>query len=850
MYKEKKLIKSKMFILTVLFVVTMVITFISLNFELVHPATTTMKRALLPTVTMLTDNGTEYNRLHGYTVQIDESLLDETITPLNSDKKLNVVLNTYGSNIVEASYKVRNLSDMSLIENTQVTCSEPSDGKSMATLNIKNLISDNTEYSLEIVLKTDDYDEIHYYTRIITGDNYKLQDKIDFVKNFNSVTFDSSRLNEIAKYLETNSSGSNSNYGKVNINSSLSQVGWGNLNPFVESELVPDIKDINNEVAIICMNYNMGTKNSDDTFDSYSVSEYYRIRQTSSTMYLLNFEREADQIFDGKNDLTESSNISLGINSSTDVNMLSDSAGEYAYFTNNGTLWCFNADSTTFTKVFSFSGEESDNVRENYNKHDIKIMNVDDSGNCNFIVSGYMNRGEHEGEVGVSLLSYNYADNIVTERIYIPVNVPYEILSENVGGVAYLANDNEFYILIDDTLYSIDLVSKEVMTEVSGLENGTFAVSEDGKAIAYSTNGKLYETDTIRIFNMEKDNDYEIKAPEGDYIKALGYIKTDFIYGICHASDILIEDNGSETFPMYKICIMNTDYENIKEYEQEGVFVSAATVENMRINLTRIVRSADGGYEGTSIDQLINKDENNTGSTLTTDTYSSEGRKQELYIKPIKKASDNSAVTLKASEEVVFKDNARLELQDEFKGKGRYYVQGYGKFQGSYISITEAVNHADSTYGSVSDYNSNLIWEKYKSSSASISGISSGGCSSADSLKYAVNIVASHAGYQGSAIEEMNNGKNAVEVLNEIYGVNGINLKGVSVDKVLYYVGKGNPVIGRTGASSYAIIISYDSKNISYIDVASGASSTISIVEANRLFSQWENLFITYYKRS
>ena len=285
MYKEKKLIKSKMFILTVLFVVTMVITVISLNFELVHPATTTMKRALLPTVTMLTDNGTEYNRLHGYTVQIDESLLDETITPLNSDKKLNVVLNTYGSNIVEASYKVRNLSDMSLIENTQVTCSEPSDGKSMATLNIKNLISDNTEYSLEIVLKTDDYDEIHYYTRIITGDNYKLQDKIDFVKNFNSVTFDSSRLNEIAKYLETNSSGSNSNYGKVNINSSLSQVGWGNLNPFVESELVPDIKDINNEVAIICMNYNMGTKNSDDTFDSYSVSEYYRIRQTSSTMY-------------------------------------------------------------------------------------------------------------------------------------------------------------------------------------------------------------------------------------------------------------------------------------------------------------------------------------------------------------------------------------------------------------------------------------------------------------------------------------------------------------------------------------------------------------------------------------
>lgn len=31
---------------------------------------------------------------------------------------------------------------------------------------------------------------------------------------------------------------------------------------------------------------------------------------------------------------------------------------------------------------------------------------------------------------------------------------------------------------MDDTLYSIDIVSKEVMTVVSGLVDGTYAVSE------------------------------------------------------------------------------------------------------------------------------------------------------------------------------------------------------------------------------------------------------------------------------------------------------------------------------------------------------------------------------------
>ena len=53
----------------------------------------------------------------------------------------------------------------------------------------------------------------------------------------------------------------------------------------------------------------------------------------------------------------------------------------------------------------------------------------------------------------------------------------YEILSQNVGRIAYLADENTFYILMDDTLYSIDIVSKEVMTVVSGLVDGTYAVS-------------------------------------------------------------------------------------------------------------------------------------------------------------------------------------------------------------------------------------------------------------------------------------------------------------------------------------------------------------------------------------
>ncbi|HAC04006.1 MAG TPA: hypothetical protein DCE63_08570, partial [Eubacterium sp.] len=218
---------------------------------------------------------------------------------------------------------------------------------------------------------------------------------------------------------------------------------------------------------------------------------------------------------------------------------------------------------------------------------------------------GYMNRGEHEGESGVSLCRYSYIDNKVEERLYIPVDIPYDILSQNIGNIAYLADENTFYILMDDSLYCIDLISKEVMTVVSDLVDGTYAVSEDGSSIAYSVNGKLYGTESIRVFNMSDDSEHIIQAADGDYIKCLGYINNDFIYGVAHKDDIIIKDDGNRTFAMYKVCIMNSSYEIIKEYEENGIYVSDASVSDMRINLTRIVKSGSG-YEGTSIDQLIN----------------------------------------------------------------------------------------------------------------------------------------------------------------------------------------------------------------------------------------------------
>ena len=842
MRKSDKKVSSKYLVLGIIFIVTMVLTFLSMSFESVTPSATTMSAATIPVITMQSEEGNEFNSLHGFTQEINQALINDNLTPVAKTRQLPIIIHNYGAEVQELTYKIRNLSDNGLIENTKVTELVNNGETITATLNIKNLIDDNTQYALEIILETSTHEEIHYYTRIITGEDYSIDDKFAFVEDFNACTFNQDRLSEIQKYIETSSAGNNNNFGKVNINSTLSQIGWGDMGPYVESQLIPVIKEISKDVAVITFDYKIGAINEYESYDSYNVYEYYRIRQTTSGFYLLNYEREANQIFDGKNDLLSTAKI--GIQSGTTAEFNSDEKGTYSYFVNEGSLWCYNIDTNMYTRVFSFNADETDGIRENYNQHGIKILSVSNDGNCDFIVYGYMNRGEHEGESGVSLCKYSYEDNIVEERLYIPMDKPYDILSQNVGRIAYLADENTFYILMDDTLYSIDIVSKEVMTVVSGLVDGTYAVSENGDAIAYSMNGRLYSTDSIRIFNMSTDSEKIIKAHDNEYIRCLGYINGDFVYGIADKADILIKEDGSRTFAMYRLEIMDPDYNVIKEYEQPGVYVSDASVSDMRINLTRVVKSGDGDYESTSIDQLINKDENKQEDGLTLETIVTDNRKQELAIK-LMKALPAGSVEFRTSSEVSYKDNALLELDNDFAGDGRYYVYGYGRFQDSTTQISKAIILANDTYGSVNDYNANTIWKRYRNTSAQIKGLSI--IDAGSSLRTALQTVASYAGAQFD-INAYIQDKTADEILSLIPGVAGLSVKSVTVDKMLNFIDNGCPVIGKSGSESYVIITGYDSKNVTYIDTASNSTVTVALTDASKMFNQWENVFITYYK--
>ena len=119
MRKSDKKVSSKYLVLGIIFIVTMVLTFLSMSFESVTPSATTMSAATIPVITMQSEEGNEFNSLHGFTQEINQALINDNLTPVAKTRQLPIIIHNYGAEVQELTYKIRNLSDNGLIENTK-----------------------------------------------------------------------------------------------------------------------------------------------------------------------------------------------------------------------------------------------------------------------------------------------------------------------------------------------------------------------------------------------------------------------------------------------------------------------------------------------------------------------------------------------------------------------------------------------------------------------------------------------------------------------------------------------------------------------------------------------------------
>lgn len=599
---SKKVIKP--IVLIVVFIAALITFCITTN-KGNKDMTTKQADATLPVMSFNLDK-IKINTLHGYTTEMDPTKMRDCVIPISDDRKLSLSISTYGMAVDRISYKIRSMDGKRLVADDEISSFSNKDNTIQADVSMPNVMDENTEYLLVFTI-TSGQDNVYYYSRIMQTDGKAAAKVVEFAKKFHDETFIKDDKSFFTTYMET-TTGDRNTLAHVDLTSTVSQITWGSMAAAQYTNPVIALKEINDSYDVVTIDYVMSCVGGKGETEYYNVREYFRLRQTESRMYVLNYERTANQIINSENSfISDSGSVMLGIRSS-EAEYRANEAGSVICFVQEGDLYSYDINNGMIIKVFSFRDAEGIDERENWNHHDIKIVSVDEAGSIDFVVYGYMNRGTHEGEVGTGVYHYDGLAHTIDEEAFIPSKTSYEVLKAEMGKMLYLNEKNEFYLMMDDSLYRINLGSMSVKKVVEGLSTGSYCASESNRYFAWVDSANQYSSNTIKVMDLKSGKTFEVKKGDDQYLRPLGFIGEDFIYGQANAADVVSDAAGNTTFPMNGLIILDTsDQSELKTYTPSGGYVEKISVDGYTVTIDLIAQN-NGVYSEIGQDTIMNRE--------------------------------------------------------------------------------------------------------------------------------------------------------------------------------------------------------------------------------------------------
>ena len=804
-----------------------------------------MAPATLPMITM-ESGGVACNELHGNTVEMDVAYQKDCITLLGEGRQANFTVDTFGREITGISTEVRCIDGSRLIENSEVT-GWKANGKSFSvSLTLKDLIDTNTQYSLTLILELEGEQKVYYYTTILWNDDVHISEILEFATDFHGKLYDKEMAKELTKYLEPNSKlTDNGTFHKVNIHSSFQQITWGSLEPVQEDAASIRLTQISGNVASLLMDFVVSTGEGKNKI-YYNVEEYYRVRYTSERMYLLDYERTMTQIPDTTR-MYANDKILLGI-TDENVDMMESADGNTVVFSDMGQLLSYNAATNGLTVIFSFYDKDNADRRTLYDDHGIKILDVDEGGNVKFAVYGYMNRGRHEGETGIQIISYDNSLNTIEEEVYIPYSKSYAVLKDEMEQLLYRNRQQHVYFFLENGVYDVDLENRSAEQLVSIRQDDSLQVSENHEIIVWQEGDDINHSNQLNVRNLNTGEQTVIRAEDGEAIRPLGFMGEDIIYGVARESDIRTENSGQIFYPMYKVCISNSSGDNLKEYGQDGIYIVDCAIEGNQITLSRIQRSENGSYQEILDDQIMNNVEEEPGQnkvvTADIDIY-------ERYVQiQTKTTIDTRTIKVLNPKEVVFEGGRELTL-DAVSEVSRYYVYNAYGVQGIYSAPGKAVKEAYDSAGVVANDRGITVWLKgNRVSRNQIMAIKEESVTDQkNSLTVCLDNILRHAGITRNTEYDLAQGKTAIQILEEnMTGVQVLDLSGCSLDAVLYYVNQDIPVLAILEDGEAVLVTGFNEFNVVIMEPSTGKLYKKGMNDATTWFAENGNHFISYMK--
>jgi len=832
-------------VLIFIFISAMVIFSMLMNKEN-EEQTTTMDSASLPVMQFMYGDMV-LNELHGYTQEMDMLSMRDGLMPLSDSRQLDVKVKTYGNKIEQLSYKIRSMDSERLlveVENAEIiTSNDFVDCK----VQLPSLFEQNVEYNMEITINLGDK-KVHYYTRIVYAPDCYVNETLEFALKFHEYTFRDDAAEFIATYMDP-ATGDATTLSYVDLTSTLKQITWANFTGVKLTEPVVSIKEISPYYNVITLDYVVTNVNEKNEIEYYNVEEYYRLRQTPTRMYVLNFERKMNQIFQGENYFFNgNAQLLLGIRDNQ-VEFLGSDSGDSVAFVQEGELWSYDIINNKITQVFTFRGAEGINSRENWDQHDIKIVRVDEAGSITFIVYGYMNSGIHEGSVGMGVYYYDALAQTVEEEVFIRSDKSYEVLKAELGKLMYVNEQKQLYFMLNHSVYKMDLTTFEMITLVKNGTEECFASSKSGRYFAWINPENINNSKFIYLEDLKTGITHELKAAATDYLRPITFIGEDFVYGVARNGDVVTDIFGDLQFPFSTIEILNTSEDKrevIKKYSPGIGKISNVTVDENNIHV-EIAEMSNGRYEAIGSDTIMNREtEPINGIKLTKAVTELKQTQVSLTIKE-KANKDNLEIIL--PKHIVLEEDRTFVLESD--SEDYYYVYEKGEVLLATKDVSEAVQVANKNMGVVVDSDVKYIFKRARNTTQTAlkNLVPNAEDARADSITKCISTMLNKEGIEVRVNELISAGQTPYEILNgTLKNAKVIELKNCVVDELLYFIDQANPVFAKISINQAVLLTGYSANYVYYYDAASGQTQSISYEEAQKMFEKGGSYFIAYVK--
>ena len=753
--------------------------------------TADMGGATLPRIQIVSGEY-EINPLVGYVSEMNVGKMRSTITPVDFQSGITLRIEEGVLPIKALTYEVCSSDGKEILykEKKKEIGEEPS-------LTFPGLELADREAILKLTLHTEKQD-IYYYTRICTKEGTDSDACLAFAERFHNMTFGKENTESIAAYLENGTEDDETeNLQKVTIHSDAEHLTWGELRPQIKGEVSRSIKEISGNYMTIVYDYEVECAGEQDETEVYQIREYLKVRYAEGTEYLLDYERTMEQELDASGNVLDNNGILLGI-AKEEFPYMANEAGTIVSFVQAGELWNYNQSQDALSLVFSFADSEGYDIRNLYKEHEIQIVSVNEQGDTTFKVIGYYN--EHQ-----------------------------EVL----------------YAMKEGTLYKVDLEKGKKEALVENLEKDQYVSSKDGRLLAYQTVSSLENAEEVKVLDFVTGKERTVTCSSGEFIRPLGFISEDFVYGIGRKEDAGAFVTGEHVCPMYKLEIRDTDNEVVKIYQADQVYVTGVTVEEKMLILDRVVKN-ESVYTAVAKDYITSNEEVEK-SNISVETYTSDEKERQVRIKYESGISDKKPKLLKPKQ-VLFENPVLIPFEEEGEAEV-FYTYGKGKLLGIYASAADAIRQANENQGLVVSESQRYVWERGNRSLVyDIAGVDLSPYQEGNTLAAALNRLFAYEGKTVDAAGEMAAGKKPIEILQEQFLGNVLDLHGCSPEELCYILGKGTPIIAMTDLNNAVLLIGYNDSMITYVKADTGEKVSVPYEELEALTVASGNTYLGYLK--